>query len=856
MPRIVPAKVRPPGLTPDATPRARADTVLARSAKVTLVVAPPGFGKTTAVACWATWQADPVAWFSIDHFDVPAGRFWRYVAEAIRRVAAPFGEETLQAIDEWATDGTDAVRVLLAELGEVGPRMVLVLDDLHAVQDPYVLEQLAHFVDRSPSSLRFVICSRREPPLPLGRWRAHGLLEQIRQDVLSMDDDEARAILRSTAPVHLAGETERRVLDVTGGWPAAIALASLALRGQADPERYVHDVLVSDRLLFDYVVGEVLDGLPVDVREPVLLLSLLDDIDPARVEVLCAMPDGRSFLERLVGLGLPILPLDPVQGTHRFHDLFRRLVRFELEHRHRERIADLHRRAADAELAAHDEPAAVRHLLAVEDYERAFDIVFGPIWDVYAMGATRRLRRWLDQFPTDFVGEDPRRAIAYATVLGLVGRFDEADRWSDLAAPRVPDDDGPLAFDLTLARMIAKVGRGDTREGRFEWDQLSDASRDAFLGHDRAGRMSTLLAISALMDEDPQPAAHWIGVAEAAPDPPAQTRQVGLPVRHAWCAWLRGDLARAEHLVDGALSAVHAGRPGGVHATAEGYLVKANLCLERLDLDAGAQWCELAIETAVDTGSRLYRFLTNEVVVQLVEATEGLAGARSALTAMAEPDWPPSVHARYTLLEAELDARAGDFDRATRLVADLVPSPRRALVQARAALGRRRLVEVDELLVGADGWPLTRMIEALLLRHRARQGERALLQRALDAGLERGLVWTFLREGPTVEHQIARELHGNARWKTSALAEVLAPSAVAPAENAAVAVVVESLSAKEREVLQHLPTHRSTVEIAREMYVSANTIRTHMKAIYRKLGVNSRTAAVHRAEALGLLLVR
>ena len=475
---LAPTKIRPPVTDERSTRRSRVDTLLDNGARVTLLIAPAGYGKTTAVAQWVQQRSQPVAWFTIDVFDDSPPRFWRYVAAALRRAVPEVGDETLGAIDDWALSGIDMVSVLLAELGDERGAMTMVMDDLHHIASPEVAEQLTFFLERAPDWLRVVLISRTTPSLPIARWRAQGLLVDVRQDDLALSSDEAKRAIRQMSFLRLSATGEEQLIGLAAGWPAALQLAALSLRDRDDADELVEASLNGQRLLFDYVVGEVLDRLPAAERQAVLELSVLDDIDPRRCEVLAQTGDGEALLLELVRLGLPLVVLEPGEQTYRFHHLFRALVRLELQLRDEPMVESIHRRAAAAELAADDHPAAVRHLLVVGDHEAAFDLVFGPVWHFYRSGLMREVSTWLDQFPSDFVGSDPRRIIRFATTLSLIGRLDDAAMWNDRAGALVADADNgtdQVTIDLALSRALVRLGRGDTEGVRAEVQRLEDS---------------------------------------------------------------------------------------------------------------------------------------------------------------------------------------------------------------------------------------------------------------------------------------------------------------------------------------------------------------------------------------------
>ena len=220
--------------------------------------------------------------------------------------------------------------------------MVLVLDDVHLVADDATLDQLTFFLERSPAWLRTVLISRSDPNVPLARWRVQGLLSEIRQQTLALTPAEGKELLDRFDGLVLSDADAELLVGRTEGWAAALQLAGLSLKDRDDATTFLREVLGTDRMLFDYVVAEVLDRLPKDERDAVLVLSLLDDIDGSRCAAMTGAADGASVVRHLIGRGLPVVPLDSQQQTVRFHQLFRDLVFNELRLRRPDDLAALH----------------------------------------------------------------------------------------------------------------------------------------------------------------------------------------------------------------------------------------------------------------------------------------------------------------------------------------------------------------------------------------------------------------------------------------------------------------------------------------------------------------------------------
>ena len=273
---------------------------------------------------------------------------------------------------------------------------------------------------------------------------------------------------------------------------------------------------------------------------------------------------------------------------------------------------------------------------------------------------------------------------------------------------------------------------------------------------------------------------------------------------------------------------------------------------ERVEVDEADAWAERAADLAAELGDPLHQAIAREATILAIEARAGAAEALWRLEQTAATvQLTRQLRTRHALLAAELEARCGRFGDVERRLPSLPAGLRRTLLSCRITPDGLQLAELEELLASGRAWSTRRLIEAELVRHREQAGDGTHLRRAIELGVTEGFVSTFLREGPSVTADLRRAVWAEPSWRSSRLAIALRDQPVGhPVEGRP---LVEPLSEKERQVLQFLPSHLSAIEIARQSFVSVNTLRTHIKGIYRKLGVNSRSEAVRRAEALGLV---
>ncbi len=330
-------KLRPPRPHGDAVARPRLDALLdaaTRAHTVTLVSAPAGYGKTTALAAWArprsggadAPRARPVAWVALDERDDDPRAFARLVSAAVARL-----DPRARAIDA-GVDLDLALANLVNLLDAADETRVVVLDDLHALTREDTLDALRWLVDHAPAALRLVLATRIDPPLPLARWRLQGSLVELRADALRFDRDEARALLAGMG-VGLDPDVLAVLVARTEGWGAGLQLAALGLRGRegAHVRDFVERFTGRDRYVLAYLTEEVLQRLDPATHDFLLMVSVLDGFDAATA---AAVTGRRDALERLTDLertNLFLSRADDAAGTFRFHAFFRDLLRGRLD---------------------------------------------------------------------------------------------------------------------------------------------------------------------------------------------------------------------------------------------------------------------------------------------------------------------------------------------------------------------------------------------------------------------------------------------------------------------------------------------------------------------------------------------
>jgi LuxR family maltose regulon positive regulatory protein len=824
-------------------------SALQSARRVSLAVGPAGIGKSTAVAQWAAGLEVPVAWLSAESSDDVPSVFWRYVDAALERTLS-LAPAPLPA-GAGNDDVDEAVSVLLARISDECPPVVVVIDDAHHLRRADLLGQLRRFVERSPSNWRFVFIGRARPALPWGRWSSRGELYEIEEDLLRMSQPEAAELVARIAPSDLSAAERDAVIEIAEGWPALIRLTANAVRSGVVSHHALRAAAASDPNLFDFAVGEVLGALPVEMRAVLPALALLDYVDSRRCALLLGVSDGDELLDRLVTSGLPLARLHGVRATYRLHGLLRDLLLAEVTRTRPDDLPALHRRVADVEQRQGNPAAAFRHLIAAGALEEAYNLFWSLLSEAYRSGSRRRGAEWVDLLPPDFIAADAARAAVYSHALLWIGRNDDADRWHRIAEQADRDTSSvAVAVNLALVPVFQAVQAGDTAEAFRQMTELVDRHGTDVRAADSEAMLTTAVAVAALVDERPD-ARFWVDAIGNRAELPERVRTIAHPTRAAWELFQRGRLVEARHLAQRVLDAGAGEGQAPVHAATELFAVLAMLHLEGLELDDAAYWAQRAVECAEPMDPGLHRWLAASASISVAEARSGPTSALAAIEGWRSAGYPPALDARARLLAAEIEARTGSHTIAARLIEGLDETPRVHLVRARLAVVQNRPFRLEQALGHLEQVPLARRIEADLLRARV-EPDGSALDRALTAGAPNGFVWTYLREGPAMLEQLHGVEQRSGRLGRTRLGTHLDAASMFN-RRYRTSALPQSLTATEFAVLRQLKAHGPYREIAAELNLSINTVRSHAASILRKLGVNSRSEAVRRAVELGLL---
>ncbi len=870
---ILTSKITAPDVPPWAVQRPRITGRIAEGTRwcpLTVVTGPAGAGKTMAVAMWAAADAGRVAWVCLDEFDNRPGAFWSYVVAALRRsgVAVP---KTLQAIPQDPAGVDGFLLGLTALLAAQDLPLTLVLDDLHLLTEPGTLKGLDFMLRNTGSGLRVVVTSRMDPLLPLHRYRVAGQLTEIRAGDLAFSAAEASLLLAQHGST-LPADSLESLTQRTEGWAAGLRLAAMSLGAHPDPGQFVKELLTEDSALICYLVDEVLNVQPPEVREVLLSTSILEHVSADAAVELTGDEHAAGVLAALARTNAFVQPLAP--GWYRYHNLFAEMLRLKLRLEHPERVAVLHERAArwhqrDGRLAD-----AVRHAARAADWPLAADLVIDElaIGELTELGAGHPLAAEFAAMPADCAWAEPAPYVVAAALALAAGRREAATAALDAAdglLDRLPADReaaGRLA--ATVVRLTASL-----REGDLARAATAASSARRMLGRVPEGKLArhpelerTVLAgraTVALWSGRQDEAARLFETGLGTGETQGQEREVPGQAGHlALVEALRGRLSRAVTLAGGATL----GTGEDQCPDAPALVALALVHLQRNELREARGFLKQA-----DTALGLCPDKLLSAAAYLIAAGGALAEGRATtavdIVARARSGGPLTawLDQQLSIVEARASTAAGDFSAALAAAEQAGPSPEAtvALAQARAAAG-----DGDDIprllapLIAADSQlPNPARLQALLLdarlsyaaddtAHGRRSLESALRiaereQLGLPLAMERSWLGPVLRRDPELADAHRSLL-------TVALGHQQLPAPVTAGEQTPI-LVVEPLTERELEVLVHVSDMLNTAEVADEMYISVNTVKTHLRNIYRKLSTSHRNEAVRRARQLELI---
>ncbi len=854
--------------------------------KLTLIAAAAGFGKTTLVSSWIdalqTASTTPplhtplptqIAWLSLDANDSAPARFLAYIIAALQRIDPTIGKSAQAMLQASPLPMSTLLTSLLNDVAAQPEPLLLVLDDYHVVDARPIDEVLAFMLENASPQLHLVITTREDPNLPLARLRVRGLLTEVRAADLCFSVAETAIFLQDVMGLPVTDAQIAALEARTEGWIAGLQMAALSMRGQADVAGFIHSFTGSHRFVLDYLLEEVLRQQPAHILEFLQKTAILNQLTAPLCNALTGAANGQEILESLERVNLFLIPLDHERRWYRYHHLFAELLRQVSPAAEGADARELHMRASQWYGANGLELEAFQHAVAANDVARAARLIEGEGVPLYFRGEALPVRDWLATLSEAEFAARPSLWVAHATVLTLTGHLQDGIEEILQAAERALPEN---VADQKMADLYGQIAAIRSMLGvpKNQVDAIITQARRALeLLHpnNASMRTTTTWTLGYAYQLQGKRAAATAAYAETI----AQSQKAGNIMMEIAATTSIGQIQEAEYQAHQAAASFRrvlqlVGDPPWPVAC------EASVGLARIQY----QWNDLAgAERYGQQGMALAGQLENvdtpaacAILLARVKLAQGDAAAALILLAEAEQfvqqqhfdQWLgeiASVHIQTLLYQGALVAAARlalshDLPLSRARVHLAQHDPHAALAQLKLAGQqgeayrwtdkRLQLLLLQALAEQAVGEPMqaVRTVgEALAL---AAPG--GLLRPFVDEG---PLLTTLLREAltagvaPLFAQQVLAAL-GEAAGAQSSIHGLPSPQRIAP-------TLPDPLSTRELDVLKLLTTELTGPEIADELMISLNTMRTHTKNIYAKLGAKSRRAAVRRAGELGLL---
>jgi LuxR family maltose regulon positive regulatory protein len=864
-PRFPSSKFCPPAVSSNLVHRSRLLDKLDRVllARLTLVVGSSGAGKSALLADWlAAHPERRSAWVNCDPADADPIRFVAAIVEAIRRAGdrSDLGEDALQLLSLDGEVSADVIAALVDDLDEPDGVGVLVIDDLHMAGAPGA-ETLGLLVQYQPRSLRLVVASRVDPSLRLHRMRANDELVELRDRDLCFSPDEAEAFL-SGFGVCLSEPELSLVVQRSEGWIAGLQMAAISMRDSTDPPSAAGRLELRPHTVAGYFLDEVLYRQPPEVVDFMLATSILDDMSAPACSALCGAP-AAELLERLYKDHLFTIRVDDERGTYRYHQLIRDVLRAELHARDPDRERRLHECAAKHLTEVGQVGPAVQHLLAFGDADAAFALLRERVLLNFVNNPTMGSALDVADIRPEMFAGASTVLIPLATDLQVQGAFEQSSRALALAEESGVDaaETPELAIQLVFVRMIHLALTGQLGEALRQQDWARAVASQApeldlwFLGMDiTAMHCCTYLGD---LDEGRRLAELVAASAEGIPS----ITEVLYPGALSEILWAEGDLTSVDAMAGAALKSADQLGFDRHYFVFHALRAAALLALERRDLATATALIERALEM-VSGGRPAFEYLAQILRAsvwaadgRVEEALTSLPAARRALQSDESV-----LFAQADELEARFRLALGDRSGA-RFCAEKLPDDRKAVVSVIIALAVDDPQSAAATLVSAPALAETVRAD---LELRLLRASVAILQTSPEAPqlvsdvlrvVERhGYLQTVLDTAPQVaDHLVANpDRYPSTENLRRLIAARLAArkSAGSPGNNGG---LPEPLTDAELRILATLAERLTYADMAAQLHLSLNTVKTHLRHTYMKLQVSSRKAAVQRATALGLI---
>ena len=863
--------------------------------KLMLISAPAGFGKTTLLSEWISRSELPVAWISLDKGDNDSVHFIHYLIAALQQIEMNIGRAALSMLQSPQRPPIEPIMInLIKDISDIPNNCVLVLDDYHSIDTKQNHNLVESLIDYLPTQLHLVIATRVDPPLSLARLRGHNQLTELRATDLSFSHSEMTVFFNQVMNLRLSSHEISILESCTEGWIAGLQLAALSMQGREDIASFIKTFAGDDRHIVDYLAEEVLNLQSKQIQDFLLQTSILNRLSGPLCDFVTGQENGQEILADLERANLFIIPLDNKRWWYRYHHLFSDLLRQRLHQIHSLCVRDLHNRASEWYEYNEFGEEAIEHALMAEDFKRAARLVEELFEAIWQRGEPTRMFRWIEALPDECVISSPNLCIIHAWVLCDNGQPQSAERSLKTAERMLDSTDhkntimpkgesarqpsltnSELQGRIAAIRAYIATNRGDVRSiVKFSGQALQLLHKGDSTW--RAG-VALSLGMAHTFKGDNVSAIKALSEAVTASK---TTGNINLYlVANFWLVVslkYSGQLPRAVDLCKQLLRVINEEKL--THTTIEGGLfgVLGEVLYELNEIDEALNYAKkglILLEQGHYVGYSGWAYFC---LLKILSAKQDFPGIKESIRKIEKleqisdvPSWithrTEAWKARIWLMNGKLDrAVSWAEERGLELVNDLTPlRETEHIMFARILVAQDRLNGAVGLLERLSreaerGGRILGLIEILLVKALALKAQRNItealttLKEALSLAEPGGYIRIFLDEGLPIAELLKELLAQKAdvpRGYVKKLLSAFSLDKFTETDDG----LVEQLSERELEVLWLIAAGLSNKKIMDELFISLSTVKTHLRNIYGKLNVHSRTEAIVKAKELELL---
>ncbi len=863
--------------------------------KLTLISAPAGFGKTTILSEWVYQTQLPVAWISLDKNDNDPVHFTRYAVAALQKIKPEIGETALNLLQLPQPPPYDAIIYnLVQEIENVPQDFVLVFDDYHVIDTEQIHQLVELLLNNLPPQLHLALATRVDPPLPLARMRVRNQLSEFRVSDLCFTEDETTRFFNTVMKLNLSNQDIAILEARTEGWIAGLQLAALSMQGSSDPSVFIRAFAGDDRLIVDYLVEEVLSRQSANVQDFLLNTSILSRLSEPLCDYVTNRQGSQKILEDLEKANLFIVPLDNKRNWYRYHHLFADLLRQRLKQKEQDMVSRLHIKACEWLESNDFTEEAIEHALAANEFERAAHLIEKYILAKWHGGGQVILLKWLNELPVEYKMSKTNLGLCHARVLFQSGRQEAAEKLIDhierthvfisTGNPSItncqnltPEASATIAFQGRIAAIKAYIA---TRKGDIpSISKYSQQALDYLSEEDSTWRaiIATSSGIAYDLKGDGRAAieAH-IEAVEAA-------RKAGnvylYLINRLWLAiGLKnaGRLPEAMTICRQLLNEINDKTLTFNVAVGHVWGTWGELLYELNELDEAYRYEKKGVELLEQGHDVSHLGHRYSCLAKILCSKKDLAGAETIVPKMDEllrtsviPPWVltqiKAVKARIYMMKGNIDVLANWVKECGLKLDDACTWKHDAeqIMFARILIAQSRLHEALELLdrlivenekAGRKLYQIeTLVIQALAFKKLKEETKSiAAVKKALSLAEPGSYTRVFIDEGSPMAELLEKMLDAKENVPRAFVRKLLTAFKLGRIVNHHDGLL-EPLSERELEVLRFIAAGLPNKKITEQLYISLSTVKTHLRNIYGKLGVHSRTEAVAKAKDLGVL---